>query len=67
MVSFFKDCAVIWQFRNGSIWEQAFNTSAERDHWINRVGLVSHPDIVSVTIREDGGAESDLKGKRPYS
>lgn len=60
MSDFFKDCGVIWVFRNDHIWEQWFDTAAERDHWINRVGLITHPDIVRVTIKE-GDFERDLK------
>jgi len=52
--------AVRWWFRNDHEWLQTFNSNGERDHWINRVGLVTHPDIVRVTIYE-GEWEKDLK------
>jgi hypothetical protein len=52
--------AVRWWFRNGHEWYQAFDSQAERNHWINRVGLVSHPDIVRVTVY-DGDFNRDLK------
>lgn len=55
--------AVRWWFRNDHEWLQTFNTNDERDHWINRVGLVAHPDIVRVTIY-DGEQEMDLKRVR---
>ena len=53
--------AVRWWFRNDHEWIQTFDSAPERDHWINRVGLVSHPDIVRVTIYEGSHFERDLK------
>lgn len=53
--------AVRWWFRNDHEWIQTFDSAAERDHWINRVGLVTHPDIVRVTIYEGEDWERDLK------
>lgn len=49
---------VEWQFRNQ--WIKSFESTTERDLWINSVGLVTHPDIHRVTIRE-GDTERDLK------
>jgi hypothetical protein len=53
--------AVRWVFRNDHEWTQTFDSVPARDCWINRVGLVSHPDIVRVTIYE-GDWEMNLKG-----
>jgi hypothetical protein len=53
--------AVRWWFRNDHEWIQTFDSAPERDYWINRVGLVTHPDIVRVTIYE-GDWEMNLKG-----
>jgi hypothetical protein len=52
--------AVRWWFRNDHEWLKTFDSSSERDHFINRVGLVTHPDIVRVTIYE-GEWSKDLK------
>lgn len=51
---------VHWEFRNGHKWSKSFDSTAERDHWVNIVGLVTHPDIVRVEIRE-GDFEFVLK------
>ncbi len=49
-----------WIFRNGHEWTQTFASELDRAHWIARVGLLTHPDIVQVTeINPDG--ERDLK------
>lgn len=55
------DIAVFWVFRNDHGWTQGFDSVPARDHWINSVGLVTHPDIVRVTIYE-GDWEMNLKG-----
>lgn len=54
------DFKVFWVFRNNHGWTQTFASRDERNHWINSVGLVSHPDIVRVTVYE-GEQERDLK------
>jgi hypothetical protein len=54
--------AVRWWFHNDHEWIQTFDSAAERDYWINRVGLVTHPDIVRVTIYEGADWEMNLKG-----
>jgi hypothetical protein len=49
-----------WIFRNGHEWTQTFPSELERAHWLARVGLLNHTDIVQVTeINPDG--ERDLK------
>lgn len=52
--------SVRWWFRNDHEWWQSFDSNGERDYWIYRVGLITHPDIVRVTIYE-GDWEKDLK------
>ncbi len=42
--------SVRWKFKNDHIWEKAFDTVELRDYFINSVGLVSHPDIVRITL-----------------
>ena len=51
---------VIWVFRNDHQWDKDFDSVAERDHFINTVGLISHPDIVRVTV-QIGEEQRDLK------
>ena len=51
---------VIWVFRNDHEWSKDFDSVSERDHFINTVGLVSHPDIVRVTV-QIGEEQRDLK------
>jgi len=41
---------VTWKFKNDHMWEKSFDTPELRDSFINSVGLVSHPDIVEVTL-----------------
>ncbi len=50
--------SVRWKFKNDLIWEKAFDTVELRDYFINSVGLVSHPDIVRITLV---GNDSSLK------
>jgi hypothetical protein len=42
--------SVRWKFKNDHIWEKAFDTVELRDSFINSVGLLSHPDIVRITL-----------------
>jgi len=42
--------SVRWKFKNDHIWEKAFDTVELRDYFINSAGLLSHPDIVEVTL-----------------
>jgi len=51
---------VIWVFRNDHEWSNDFVSVAERDDFINRCGLLSHPDIVRVTV-QIGEEQRDLK------
>ena len=51
---------VTWVFRNDHEWSKDFASVAERDTFINSVGLVSHPDIVRVTV-QIGEEHRDLK------
>jgi hypothetical protein len=55
------DYQVTWIFRNGHEWSNTFSTEDQRSDFINRVGLVSHPDIDRVYIQLDNGPEIDLK------
>ncbi len=49
-----------WIFRNDHEWTKTFASELERAHWLARVGLLTHPDIVRVTeINPDD--ERDLK------
>ena len=41
---------VRWKFKNDHIWEKSFDSPELRDSFINSVGLVSHPDIVRITL-----------------
>ena len=41
---------VTWKFKNDHIWGKSFDTPELRDSFINSVGLVSHPDIVRITL-----------------
>jgi hypothetical protein len=55
------DYSVTWIFRNGHEWSNTFAAPNERMAFINRCGLVSHPDIDRVYIQSDDGPEIDLK------
>jgi len=52
---------VTWIFRNQHEWNSTFATADERTAHINRVGLVSHPDIDRVYTTDPDGVETDLK------
>ena len=52
---------VTWIFRNEHQWSNTFTTPDERIHFINRCGLVSHPDIIRVYITDPEGGDWDLK------
>ena len=41
---------VRWKFKNDHMWEKSFDSPELRDYFINSVGLVSHPDIVRITL-----------------
>jgi hypothetical protein len=41
---------VRWKFKNDYMWEKSFDSPELRDYFINSVGLVSHPDIVRITL-----------------
>jgi len=51
---------VIWVFKNDHEWHKTFDTQDECYDFINRVGLVSHPDIIRVTV-SNSDSERDLK------
>jgi hypothetical protein len=53
--------SVTWIFRNNHEWIQSFPTAEERADFINRVGLVSHPDIDRVYTQFNRGESVDLK------
>ena len=52
---------VTWIFRNQHEWSNTFATTDERQGFVNRVGLVSHPDIDRVYTTDPEGVETDLK------
>ena len=49
-----------WVFSNDHEWYKRFDSVAERDYFIQTTGLLSHPDIVRVTVRI-GECSADLK------
>jgi hypothetical protein len=53
--------SVTWIFRNQHEWSNTFTTPDERIHFINCVGLVTHPDIVRIYITDPEGGDWDLK------
>jgi hypothetical protein len=53
--------SVTWIFRNGHEWSNTFATTDERMAFINRCGLVSHPDIDRVYTQFNKGEPVDLK------
>jgi len=53
--------SVTWIFRNGHEWSNTFATADERQGFVNRVGLVSHPDIDRVYTTDPEGSQIDLK------
>jgi len=53
--------SVTWIFRNGHQWSNTFATADERQGFVNRCGLVSHPDIDRVYTTDPEGLPIDLK------
>jgi hypothetical protein len=51
---------VRWKFKNDSMWEKSFDSPELRDSFINSVGLVSHPDIVRVTLLYPDSSIKDI-------
>jgi len=51
---------VRWKFKNDHMWEKSFDTPELRDSFINSVGLVSHPDIIRVTLVSNEFTLSDV-------
>ena len=51
---------VTWIFRNEHEWTNTFDSANERELFINRCGLVTHPDIVRVFVMDPEGAERDI-------
>lgn len=49
-----------WVFRNDHEWQKNFGSLVEREYFMNTTGLLSHPDIVRVTVRI-GQCSADLK------
>jgi len=52
---------VTWVFKNDHEWHKAFDSKDECYDFINRTGLVSHPDIIRVTVSNGDSIERDLK------
>ena len=55
------DYSVTWIFRNQHEWRNTFRTADERTNFVNRVGLVTHPDIIRVYTTDPDGVDRDLK------
>jgi hypothetical protein len=55
------DYQVTWIFRNEHEWWNIFQNAEERDDFVNRCGLVTHPDIVRVYTTDPDGIDTDLK------
>jgi hypothetical protein len=55
------DYRVTWIFRNQHEWHKTFATADARTDFINRCGLVSHPDIDRVYTTDPDGVDTDLK------
>jgi len=51
---------VRWKFKNDHMWEKSFDSPELRDSFINSVGLVSHPDIVRITVMGNGSSIKDI-------
>jgi hypothetical protein len=49
-----------WVFSNDHEWHKYFDSLAEREQFIMTTGILSHPDIVRVTV-QIGQCSSDLK------
>jgi len=39
-----------WKFKNNHVWQQTFTNENEMYSFIYRVGLIMHPDIISVWV-----------------
>jgi len=53
--------SVTWIFRNEHEWRNTFSNTDQRTNFINRVGLVTHPDIIRVYTTDPDGLVTDLK------
>jgi hypothetical protein len=51
---------LIWVFSNDHEWHRNFDSLREREMFINTTGLLTHPDIVRVTV-QIGQCSSHLK------
>jgi hypothetical protein len=51
---------VRWKFKNDHMWEKSFDSPELRDSFINSVGLVSHPDIVRITLLWNDSSIKDI-------
>ena len=49
-----------WVFSNDYQWHKNFDSLRERELFINTTGLLTHPDIVRVTV-QIGSCSADLK------
>lgn len=52
---------VSWTFRNDHTWTQSFEDEDKATDFVNRVGLVSHPDIESILVKREAGVDICLK------
>jgi hypothetical protein len=51
---------LIWVFSNDHEWHRCFDSLHEREMFINTTGMLTHPDIVRVTV-QIGQCSSHLK------
>lgn len=56
-----------WHFRNDHVWTHSFESTKERDDYINRCALVSHPDIVYIAKRDGAEPSVVVKSQQPVS
>ncbi|NDH66871.1 MAG: hypothetical protein EBY22_02980 [Gammaproteobacteria bacterium] len=59
--------SLVWHFRNDHVWTNSFESAEERDHFINRCALVSHPDIVYIAKRDGDEPSVVVKSQQPVS
>ena len=53
--------SVTWIFRNEHEWRNTFHNTDQRSNFINRCGLVTHPDIIRVYTTDPDGSVTDIK------
>lgn len=53
--------SVSWTFRNEHNWSKTFPNEDTAMEFVVSVGLVSHPDIVSIVVKREAGVDICLK------